>query len=241
MSDLKTMFQLSGRVHAPANLSNATLIIIDAQKEYLSGPLALTGVDEALANIGQLVAKARAVKCPIVHVRHLGTVGGLFDPQGERGQLVRNCCRKATNICRETPAQRLQRHRPARTAAKPRASGPGRVRVHESFEHQHHGSCDQGLRLSLHTGRRCLRNPRPAKPARCCQRAGSSQNRNGDHGRQLRHTGADQRPGLTPPSEGLCGRAHLTAHPLVPRFIPGTGTTFLSSSQSADTHRADTC
>ncbi|NAT40260.1 cysteine hydrolase, partial [Pseudomonas syringae pv. actinidifoliorum] len=88
MSDLKTMFQLSGRVHAPANLSNATLIIIDAQKEYLSGPLALTGVDEALANIGQLVAKARAVKCPIVHVRHLGTVGGLFDPQGERGQLV---------------------------------------------------------------------------------------------------------------------------------------------------------
>ncbi|EPN55561.1 isochorismatase family protein, partial [Pseudomonas syringae pv. actinidiae ICMP 18807] len=58
MSDLKTMFQLSGRVHAPANLSNATLIIIDAQKEYLSGPLALTGVDEALANIGQLVAKA---------------------------------------------------------------------------------------------------------------------------------------------------------------------------------------
>ncbi|NAS63697.1 cysteine hydrolase, partial [Pseudomonas syringae pv. actinidiae] len=24
MSDLKTMFQLSGRVHAPANLSNAT-------------------------------------------------------------------------------------------------------------------------------------------------------------------------------------------------------------------------
>ncbi|WP_257112172.1 cysteine hydrolase family protein [Pseudomonas ficuserectae] len=88
MSDLKTMFQLSGRVHAPANLSNATLIIIDAQKEYLSGPLALTGVDEALANICQLVERARAVKCPIVHIRHLGTVGGLFDPQGERGQLV---------------------------------------------------------------------------------------------------------------------------------------------------------
>lgn len=47
MSDLKTMFQLSGRVHAHANLSNATLIIIDAQKEYLSGPLALTGVNDA--------------------------------------------------------------------------------------------------------------------------------------------------------------------------------------------------
>ena len=88
MSSLKTMFQLSGRVHARASLSNATLIIIDAQKEYLSGPLALTGVNEALANIGLLVEKARAAKCPIVHIRHLGTVGGLFDPQGERGKLV---------------------------------------------------------------------------------------------------------------------------------------------------------
>ncbi|KQQ54430.1 isochorismatase [Pseudomonas sp. Leaf127] len=88
MPSLKTMFQLSGRVHARASLSNATLIIIDAQKEYLSGPLALSGMQEALANIGKLVEKARAAKCPIVHIRHLGTVGGLFDPQGERGKLI---------------------------------------------------------------------------------------------------------------------------------------------------------
>ncbi|HEX8592201.1 MAG TPA: cysteine hydrolase family protein [Pseudomonas sp.] len=88
MSDPKTMFQLSGRGYAPATLSNATLIIIDAQKEYVSGPLALTGVDEAVANICLLVAAARAAKCPIVHIRHLGTVGGLFDPQGERGEFL---------------------------------------------------------------------------------------------------------------------------------------------------------
>lgn len=88
MSDPKTMFQLSGRGYAAATLSNATLIIIDAQKEYLSGPLALTGVTEAAANISQLVAAARAGRCPIVHIRHLGTVGGLFDPQGERGEFM---------------------------------------------------------------------------------------------------------------------------------------------------------
>ena len=64
------------------------MIIIDAQKEYLSGPLALTGVNEAAANICQLVAAARERKCPIVHIRHLGTVGGLFDPQGERGEFM---------------------------------------------------------------------------------------------------------------------------------------------------------
>jgi nicotinamidase-related amidase len=82
------MFQLSGRGYAPANLAHATLVIIDAQKEYLSGPLALTGMAEAVANIQQLLAAARAAGRPIVHVHHLGTVGGLFDPQGERGEFI---------------------------------------------------------------------------------------------------------------------------------------------------------
>lgn len=84
----KTMFQLSGREYAAATLSNATLIIIDAQREYLSGPLALTGVQEAIDNIVKLVDAARIAKSHIIHVRHLGTVGGMFDPQGERGKFV---------------------------------------------------------------------------------------------------------------------------------------------------------
>lgn len=88
MSVPKTMFQLSGRGYAAATLSHATVVIIDAQKEYLSGPLALSGMDAAVANIKQLVAAARAAGRPIVHVRHLGTVGGLFDPQGERGEFI---------------------------------------------------------------------------------------------------------------------------------------------------------
>ena len=88
MSVPKTMFQLSGRGYAPANPNHATLLIIDAQKEYLSGPLALTGIESAAANIAQLLAAARAANRPVVHVRHLGTVGGLFDPQGERGEFI---------------------------------------------------------------------------------------------------------------------------------------------------------
>ncbi|WP_026145544.1 cysteine hydrolase family protein [Pseudomonas asplenii] len=88
MSVPKTMFQLSGRGYAAANLNHATLLIIDAQKEYLSGPLALSGMQEAVDNIKQLLAAARVAGRPIVHVRHLGTVGGLFDPQGERGQFI---------------------------------------------------------------------------------------------------------------------------------------------------------
>jgi nicotinamidase-related amidase len=88
MSALKTMFQLTGRGYAEANLSNASLLIIDAQNEYLSGPLALSGMEAATANIALLLEAARKAKRPVVHVRHLGTVGGMFDPQGPRGEFI---------------------------------------------------------------------------------------------------------------------------------------------------------
>lgn len=59
MPALKTMFQLTGRGYAAANLSNASLLTIDAQNEYLSGPLALSGMDAATANIARLLKAAR--------------------------------------------------------------------------------------------------------------------------------------------------------------------------------------
>ena len=89
MPALKTMFQLTGRGYAAANLSTASLLIIDAQNEYLSGPLALSGMDAATANIGLLLDAARKAKRPVIHIRHLGTVGGMFDPQGERGAFIK--------------------------------------------------------------------------------------------------------------------------------------------------------
>ncbi|SEN04643.1 Nicotinamidase-related amidase [Pseudomonas sp. ok272] len=88
MSVPKTMFQLSGRGYAPANLASATLVIIDAQKEYLSGPLALSGIDAAVDNIKQLLAAARKGGRPIVHVSHKGIVGGMFDPNEERIKFI---------------------------------------------------------------------------------------------------------------------------------------------------------
>ncbi|KMM83218.1 Nicotinamidase-related amidase [Pseudomonas taetrolens] len=89
MPALKTMFQLTGRGYAAASLSNASLLIIDAQNEYLSGPLALSGMEAATANIALLLEAARKAKRPVVHIRHLGTVGGMFDPQGERGNFIK--------------------------------------------------------------------------------------------------------------------------------------------------------
>ena len=89
MPALKTMFQLTGRGYAAATLNNASLLIIDAQNEYLNGPLALSGMDAATANIALLLEAARKAKRPVIHIRHLGTVGGMFDPQGERGAFIK--------------------------------------------------------------------------------------------------------------------------------------------------------
>lgn len=86
MSLPQTMFQLTGRGHAPASLSNATLLIIDAQEEYRSGVLALPGLDAALQQIASLLEAARSAGSAIVHVKHLGIPGGLLDPSGPRGQ-----------------------------------------------------------------------------------------------------------------------------------------------------------
>ncbi len=43
----KRCFNSAAAVIRTAKLSQATLVIIDAQKEYLSGPLALSGMDAA--------------------------------------------------------------------------------------------------------------------------------------------------------------------------------------------------
>ncbi len=84
----KTILQLTGRGFAPAKLKNATLLVIDVQEEYRMGALPLPDLEAAVAEIVDLVAAARACGTPIVHVKHLGITGGLFDPQGERGQFL---------------------------------------------------------------------------------------------------------------------------------------------------------
>ncbi|WP_043309789.1 cysteine hydrolase family protein [Pseudomonas sp. ML96] len=88
MSDPKTLFQLLGRGYAPATLSKATLLVIDAQEEYRSGVLQLPDVEAAISEIATLMGAARNLGSPVVHVRHLGIPGGFLDPQGPRGRFI---------------------------------------------------------------------------------------------------------------------------------------------------------
>ncbi|HJZ31508.1 MAG TPA: isochorismatase family protein [Hyphomicrobiaceae bacterium] len=88
MTPAKTLLELSGANLQPPPLTAATLIIIDAQNEYLDGKLALPGVTPALTALARLLAKARAAGAPVVHVKHKGRAGGLFDLEARGGAII---------------------------------------------------------------------------------------------------------------------------------------------------------
>lgn len=88
MSDPKTLLQMAGADLNPAALSLSALVLIDCQEEYRSGFLPLTGVDAAVQEAAALLARARALGTPVIHVRHVGKPGGAFDPDGPGGQIM---------------------------------------------------------------------------------------------------------------------------------------------------------
>jgi nicotinamidase-related amidase len=77
---------LSQRVGAPSHpspLALSTLLVIDAQTEYVDGSLPLSGIDDAIAEIARLLDLARHHGVPVIHIHHHGPRGGgLFDPAG---------------------------------------------------------------------------------------------------------------------------------------------------------------
>jgi len=84
MSDPKTLLEMAGAPAAPSSFSDAAVVMIDCQREYVDGKLALPGVGPALEEGAALLEAARAAGAPIVHVAHHGPKGGgMFDPSTE--------------------------------------------------------------------------------------------------------------------------------------------------------------
>lgn len=74
----KTLLEMAGVAAASPRLAESSLVVIDAQREYVDGALALPGVTPALDEIGALLARARALHVPVIHIVHQGA--GLFAP-----------------------------------------------------------------------------------------------------------------------------------------------------------------
>ena len=103
MTGVMTLLEMAGGRRQPAPLSDATVIIIDAQKEYDGGGLALPDLAPKTAEIAALLARTRAIDSPVIHVRHLGQPGGLFDPLGDGSAFVEDAAPLPGEIDKQLP------------------------------------------------------------------------------------------------------------------------------------------
>jgi len=84
----RTILEIAGVPARPARLDTATLIVMDVQGEYATGPLQLDGAEEAVRHLVVLLAAARAAGTRIVHVAQSGRAGQAFDPASARGAFL---------------------------------------------------------------------------------------------------------------------------------------------------------
>jgi len=83
----RTLFEMAGVRPEAGRLSNSVLVIVDAQHEYVDGALPLVGVDAAIAETAQLLARARKSGAPVIHIVHRGNVA-LFNPAAVGFEIV---------------------------------------------------------------------------------------------------------------------------------------------------------
>lgn len=83
-----TLRTLSGLPATPARLSESALVIVDAQNTYRNGVMQLQGVEPALDECARLLARARALKIPVVHIQHDAGPGSPYDPSAECGAIA---------------------------------------------------------------------------------------------------------------------------------------------------------
>ncbi len=89
MNSIKTVSEWVGVADWSKDMTGpAAVILVDVQNEYLSGPLELEGVEDAMAEIVALRAVAKQAGWPVVHIRQKGAVGSFFDPEGARGAFI---------------------------------------------------------------------------------------------------------------------------------------------------------
>jgi nicotinamidase-related amidase len=85
----RTLLSFAGASLAPSHPDDSVLLMIDAQREYTTGRLPLTGVDAAVEEGARLLAFARTAGMPVIHVVHHARAGAaLFEPSSEGARFI---------------------------------------------------------------------------------------------------------------------------------------------------------
>ena len=83
----RTLRDIAGLGQQPPPLRDAALVLIDCQNTYREGTMALVGVEAALVEARQLLARARDAGVPVFHVRHDAGAGSPYDLATRLGQI----------------------------------------------------------------------------------------------------------------------------------------------------------
>ncbi|WP_309234495.1 isochorismatase family protein [Nocardia sp. XZ_19_385] len=87
VSPSTTLREVIGLDNQLPRLADATLIMIDFQNTYRTGVMALTGAEEALTAGARLLAAARALGRPVIHIVNDGGEGTPYDIRAEIGAI----------------------------------------------------------------------------------------------------------------------------------------------------------
>ncbi len=88
MTASTSLRQLSGLPATPSRLSESALILVDAQNTYLTGVMQLSAVESALDACARLLARARALKVPVIHIQHDSGPGTPYDVRAPIGAIA---------------------------------------------------------------------------------------------------------------------------------------------------------
>ena len=88
MNDPTTLRALVGLPAEPTSLRDSALVMIDCQNTYRRGVMQLEGVEAALDQAARLLARARAVGAPVIHIAHDAGPGSPYDVNAEIGQIA---------------------------------------------------------------------------------------------------------------------------------------------------------
>lgn len=83
-----TLRQITGMTPNPSAISDSALILIDCQQTYREGVMQLSGVEPALKEAADLLARFRAAGRPVIHIMHDAGPGSPYDVKAPIGQIA---------------------------------------------------------------------------------------------------------------------------------------------------------
>jgi nicotinamidase-related amidase len=84
----KTLREITGLGHMPTTIDKSALILIDCQTTYREGVMQLEGVEPALVQCQNLLARYRDAGRPVIHIQHDAGAGSPYDVNDRIGAIA---------------------------------------------------------------------------------------------------------------------------------------------------------